>query len=80
MDIPWSRMSVNRTHVSMTLADPNFDDTAGEKLSVIFNPAHAEELFAGSGHSFEEISALAKDRKQLSSIPTYCFYQGDRQT
>lgn len=69
MDIPWSRMSANRTHVSMTLADPNFDDTAGEKLAVIFNPAHAEELFAGSGHSFEEISALAKDRKQLPRFP-----------
>src|ERR1700757_81493 len=69
MDIPWSRMSVNRTHVSMTLADPNFDDTAGEKLSVIFNPAHAEQLFAGSGHSFDEIAALAKDRKQLPRFP-----------
>jgi Zn-dependent M28 family amino/carboxypeptidase len=69
MDIPWSRMSVNRTHVSMTLADANFDDTAGEKLSVVFNPAHAEELFAGSGHSFEEISALSKDRKQLPRFP-----------
>jgi Zn-dependent M28 family amino/carboxypeptidase len=69
MDIPWSRMSVNRTHVGMTLADPNFDDTAGEKLSVIFNPAHAEQLFAGSAHSFDEIAALAKDRKQLPRFP-----------
>lgn len=69
MDIPWSRMSANRTHVSMTLADANFDDTAGEKLAVVFNPAHAEELFAGSGHSFDEISALAKDRKQLPRFP-----------
>src|ERR1700726_4001850 len=69
MDIPWSRMFVNRPHVSMTLADSNFDDTAGEKLSVIFNPAHAEQLFAGSGHSFDEIAALAKDRKQLPRFP-----------
>jgi Zn-dependent M28 family amino/carboxypeptidase len=69
MDIPWSRMSVNRTHVSMALADPKFDDTAGEKLSVVFNPAHAAQLFTGSGHSFEEIAALAKDRKQLPRFP-----------
>jgi len=69
MDIPWSRMSVNRTHVSMTLSDPKFDDTAGEKLSVVFNPAHAGQLFTGSGHSFEEIVALAKDRKQLPRFP-----------
>jgi Zn-dependent M28 family amino/carboxypeptidase len=65
MDIPWSRMSLNRTHVSMTLADPKFHDTEGEKLSVIFNPAKAEQLFAGSGHSFEEIIDAAKERKQL---------------
>jgi hypothetical protein len=69
MDIPWSRISVNRTHVTMTLADPKFDDTAGEKLSVTFNPAHAAQLFTGSGHSFEEIASLAKDRKQLPRFP-----------
>ena len=69
MDIPWSRMSANRAHVSMTLADQKFDDTAGEKLSVIFNPAHAEKLFAGSGHTFEEMAALAKDRKPLPRFP-----------
>jgi Zn-dependent M28 family amino/carboxypeptidase len=69
MDIPWSRMSVNRTHVSMTLADSHFDDTAGEKLAVIFNPAHAEQLFAGSGHTFQEIAAVAKERKQLPRFP-----------
>lgn len=60
MDIPWSRMSVNRTHVSMTLADPNFDDTPGERLSVIFNPAHAEELFTGSGHTLRRSPPLQK--------------------
>jgi Zn-dependent M28 family amino/carboxypeptidase len=69
MDIPWSRISVNRTHVTMTLADPKFDDTAGEKLSVTFNPAHAAQLFTGSGHSFKEIASLAKDRKQLPRFP-----------
>jgi Zn-dependent M28 family amino/carboxypeptidase len=69
MDIPWSRMSANRTHVSMTLADPKFDDTAGEELSVIFNPAKADQLFAGSGHTFDEIAALAKERKPVPRFP-----------
>jgi len=69
MDIPWSRISLNRTHVSMTLADPKFNDTEGEKLSVVFNPAKAEELFAGSGHSFQEIIDAAKARKQLPHFP-----------
>jgi len=69
MDIPWSRISLNRTHVTMTLADPKFNDTEGEKLSVMFNPAKADELFAGSGHSFQEIVDAAKARKQLPRFP-----------
>jgi len=69
MDIPWSRIALNRAHVSMSLADPKFNDTDGEKLAVTFNPAHAAQLFTGSGHSFEEITALAKERKPLPRFP-----------
>jgi Zn-dependent M28 family amino/carboxypeptidase len=65
MDIPWSRMSVNRAHPNMELADAKFNETEGEKLALIFNPAKAEELFAGSGHTFAEIAELGKDRKPL---------------
>jgi Zn-dependent M28 family amino/carboxypeptidase len=69
MDIPWSRISANRTHVTMTLADPNFNDNAGKKLTLVFNPARAGQLFAGSGHTFEEIVAAAKVRKPLPHFP-----------
>jgi Zn-dependent M28 family amino/carboxypeptidase len=69
MDIPWSRISLNRTHVEMTLADAEFDETAGEKIALGFNPAKAEKLFAGSGHSFQEIAELARDRKELPKFP-----------
>ncbi len=65
MEVPWSRMSGSRTRPSMALADAEFNDTAGEKLAMTVNPAKASLLFDGSGHSFEEILALAKDRKQL---------------
>src|SRR5258706_3101739 len=65
MDIPWSRISVNRNHPSMDLADREFDETPGLQLGVAFNPASAEQLFAGSGHTFAEIAALGKDRKPL---------------
>ena len=65
MDIPWSRMSLNRAHPSMDLAGEEFNETEGEKLSATFNPANADLLFAGTDHSFEEIAALAKDRKPL---------------
>jgi Zn-dependent M28 family amino/carboxypeptidase len=69
MDIPWSRMSLNRAHPSMDLADPEFNETAGLQTSLTFNPAQAEKLFAGSGHTFAEIAALGKDRKPLPRFP-----------
>jgi Zn-dependent M28 family amino/carboxypeptidase len=65
MDIPWSRMSANRAHPSMELADPEFNETEGLKLYLTFNPERAEKLFAGSGHTFAEIAQLGKDRKSL---------------
>jgi Zn-dependent M28 family amino/carboxypeptidase len=69
MDIPWSRMSLSRTHPSMALADPEFNETEGEKLALYFNPASAEKLFEGSGHNFDELLTIAKDRKQLPRFP-----------
>ena len=69
MDIPWSRMSLNRAHPQMELADAEFHDTAGEKMALTFNPAKAERLFAGSGHSFQEVADLGKDRKPLPHFP-----------
>jgi Zn-dependent M28 family amino/carboxypeptidase len=65
MDIPWSRISANRNHPSMDLADPEFNETPGLQLGVSFNPASAEKLFDGSGHTFAEIAALGKDRRPL---------------
>jgi Zn-dependent M28 family amino/carboxypeptidase len=69
MDIPWSRMSLNRAHPAMDLAGAEFQDTAGEQLAATFNPAQADKLFAGSGHTFAELAALAKDRKPLPRFP-----------
>jgi Zn-dependent M28 family amino/carboxypeptidase len=65
MDIPWSRTSLNRTHVQMDLADPEFHESEGEQVALTFNPARADKLFAGSGHTFAELAALAKDQKPL---------------
>jgi hypothetical protein len=69
MDIPWSRMSLNRAHPSMDLVGAEFNDTPGLKMSMTFNPAKAEKLFAGSGHTFAEIAELGKDRKPLPRLP-----------
>src|SRR5215470_2192266 len=65
MDIPWARISTNRNHPSMDLADAEFHETEGLQVGVAFNPAAAEKLFQGSGHTFAEIAALGKDRKPL---------------
>ena len=69
MDVPWSRIALNRLHPSMDLAGSEFSETEGEKLAIYFNPAHADKLFAGSGHSFQELAELAKDRKPLPHFP-----------
>jgi Zn-dependent M28 family amino/carboxypeptidase len=69
MDIPWDRIALNRNHPSMDLAGPEFNETEGLKIGVAVNPASAEVFFAGSGHSFAEIAALAKDRKPLPHFP-----------
>ncbi len=69
MDIPWSRMALNRAHPSMDLDYPEFNETAGAKIAVTVNPASAEKFFTGSGHTFDEIAALGKDRKPLPHFP-----------
>ena len=69
MDIPWSRISANHNQPTMDLADPEFFETQGQQIGVAFNPASAEKLFAGSGHTFTEIAALGKDRKPLPHFP-----------
>ena len=69
MDVPWSRISVNRAHPSMELDYPEFNETEGEEFAAYMNPATTEKLFAGSGHTFAEIVALGKDRKPLPRFP-----------
>lgn len=65
MDIPWARISLNRNHPSVDLAAAEFQEAEGLQIAIAFNPASAEKLFAGSGHTFAEIAALGKDRKPL---------------
>lgn len=69
VDLPWARSSLNRNHPSMDLVGPEFNETSGAKLAVAFNPAHADLLLQGSGHTFAELAALGKDRKPLPHFP-----------
>lgn len=65
MDIPWPRVANNRTQSTMSFADSALNDNNGQRLSVTVNPASAEKLFAGSGHTFAEILETVKGRKPL---------------
>jgi Zn-dependent M28 family amino/carboxypeptidase len=69
MDVPWERSSPNRLNAAMALADAALDDTAGQQVSIAFNPARAERLFAGSGHTFAELLAIADAGKALPHFP-----------
>lgn len=69
VDLPWARSALNRNHPSMDLAGPEFDETSGSKLAIAFNPADADLLLQGSGHTFAELAALGKDRRPLPHFP-----------
>jgi Zn-dependent M28 family amino/carboxypeptidase len=65
MDIPWPRIAANRFQMTMQLAAPGMNETAGEQIGIAWNPAHADELLAGTGHTLDEIVADAEARRQL---------------
>ena len=57
MDIPWARSTLARLNPAMGLADLSLDEALGQQLAVTMNPAHADKLFEGSGHTFAEVLA-----------------------
>jgi len=65
MDIPWSRSTLARLAPSMSLAEPALEDAVGQQFSVTMNPAHADKLLAGTGHTFADILAAADNDKPL---------------
>jgi Zn-dependent M28 family amino/carboxypeptidase len=76
MDFPWDRVASNASQPGMRLAaDPKDAAVAARHpalanlhrtmFSATFNPAQAEKLFAGTGHTFAEMLALADAQKPL---------------
>jgi Zn-dependent M28 family amino/carboxypeptidase len=65
MDIPWERLSLARSMPSMSLADPSMDEGRGLSLALNINPARAEKLFAGSGHTLQELIDADQAKKPL---------------
>ena len=68
MDVPWSRSTLSRTQPQMALADASLDETAGQQISVTMNPARADTLFEGSGHTFGELIALVDAGKPVPAF------------
>jgi Zn-dependent M28 family amino/carboxypeptidase len=64
MEFPWERFSANRLQERMSLADPVFSARVGS-FAATWNPAKADELFEGSGHSFSEILNAADHNRPL---------------
>lgn len=68
-DIPWARASRARLLPSMDLAEAKYIETAGMAISLSWNPERANRLFHGSGHTIEELLALADQKKPLPRFP-----------
>jgi Zn-dependent M28 family amino/carboxypeptidase len=76
MDFGWDRIASSASQPGMWLAPepgdaevarrhPALADDHEPMFSATFNPAQAEKLFAGSGHTFAEMLALADAQKPL---------------
>jgi Zn-dependent M28 family amino/carboxypeptidase len=68
-EVPWSRVAASRFQPRMELRDPGHDVPPPLQVSILFNPARAEMLFAGSGHTFVEILAALNADKSLPRFP-----------
>jgi Zn-dependent M28 family amino/carboxypeptidase len=69
MDIPWERMSKTGSQSGMWIDEADLRDMHGTLFSATFNPAHADRLFAGSGHTLAELLALVDAGKPLPRFP-----------
>ena len=69
VDVPWSRSTGQRLQPAMSLADPSLDQYSGQQVAITMNPAHADLLFEGSGHTFDELLGLDDEDKPLPRFP-----------
>jgi Zn-dependent M28 family amino/carboxypeptidase len=76
MDFGWQRVASSASQPGMRLSPapdadavaakhPALADEHGALFSATFNPAQAEKLFAGTGHTFAEMLALADAQRPL---------------
>ncbi len=68
VEVPWSRSMAQAGQSGMYFADPALRDVRTEFFSASFNTESSERLFAGSGRTFAELSALADSSKPLPKV------------
>lgn len=70
-DVPWDRSTLARLQPAMSLASTSSEGASAAgadsdfKIALTVNPARAERWFAGSGHTFAELLAMADAGKAL---------------
>ena len=69
MDIPWARSTLSRLNPAMELTGES--ETPGLQFGAVMNPAHAEQLFAASGHTLSEVLAVADQGQPLPHFPLH---------
>ncbi len=65
MEIPWQRQILTWGMPNMSHADHALQSTTGLKFGAGWDPAKADDLLAGSGHTFAEILEAANQQKPL---------------
>jgi hypothetical protein len=69
LSLPWERITASRQRNTLALADPALNELQGLKFAATINPAHADKFLEGSGHSVDELIALANAGKALPKFP-----------
>jgi len=68
-ELPWSRLVPGLLMPRMELHDTGPEGYRPLPVSLVFNPERAELLFAGSGHTFQEVVAGLGSSKPLPRFP-----------
>jgi Zn-dependent M28 family amino/carboxypeptidase len=68
VEVPWARSMAQAGQSGMYFADPALRDVKTPFFDASFNTETSEKLFAGSGATFRDISALADASKPLPKV------------
>jgi Peptidase family M28 len=67
-EIPWSRQILLASQPGMYLEDATLRETPDGFVNLALDPAKADVLFAGTGHTFAELCALADASKPVPAF------------